>query len=52
MPKTVPSGDRALSKHSDWFSNDFARCDWLDVFDIAYHDRRNSACRMFPTIAV
>ncbi|KAK3735844.1 hypothetical protein QZH41_020003, partial [Actinostola sp. cb2023] len=27
---TVPYGDRAVSKHSDWLSNDFAHCDWLN----------------------
>jgi len=26
----VPCGDRAVSMHSDWLSNDFARCDWLN----------------------
>jgi len=24
----VPCGDRAVSKHSDWLSDDFARSDW------------------------
>ena len=35
----VPRGDRAVSKHSDWLSNDFARCDWLNTMSsIPYHD--------------
>jgi len=26
----APCGNRAMSKHSDWLSDDFARCDWLN----------------------
>ena len=33
MVRFVPCSDRAVSKHSDWLNNDFACCDWLDVFD-------------------
>ena len=32
--------DRAVSKHSDWLSDDFARCDWLNrMSTIPYRDR-------------
>jgi len=39
---TVLRNDRAISKHSDWLSNDFARCDWLNTMSsIPYHDRNS-----------
>jgi len=33
---------RAVSKHSDWLSDDFARCDWLNTMSsIPYRDRNS-----------
>ena len=45
---TVLCHDRTVSKHSDWLSDDFKRCDWLNrMSSIPYRDR-NSMHR-FPT---
>ena len=39
---TKPCCDHAFSKHSDWFVNDFARCDWLNrTSSIPYRDRNS-----------
>jgi len=35
-------GNLDVSKHSDWLSNDFARCDWLNAMSsIPYRDRNS-----------
>jgi len=47
----VPCGDRAVSKHSDWLSNDFARCDWLNrMSSISYRGGNSVGVVGFPLI--
>ena len=40
--RIVPCRDRAVSKHSDWLSDDFARRDWLNTMSSTPYRNRNS----------